>query len=1223
VTTSLVDDTGRRAPWNNERYEPISLLGHGSFGDVYLVRDTLRGETVALKWLRTWDAAALIELRKEFRALKDLEHPNLVVLYELHADVEGGFLTMEVVDGVDVRTYTREAAGHEDRRTRVLRCLAQIVEAVDALHAQGTVHRDLKPSNILVTASGRVVILDAGLAKSIESQRSSGRYLCGTAEYMSPEQAFSQRLDTATDLYSIGVIAFELFTGSLPFVGPSLSIIQEKVSRAARPIRHDCPDLAVGDAEILDRLLARDPSTRPTVNDLRTWLARALPLPGGPPAIGSSALAPSLFVGRDVELAKLDDALASARQTGFALCTLSGPSGIGKTTLLQRWLAHSMPDVAFVLTGRCYQRETVPFNGLEQIFDALMVHARSGEVPADLISADERATLGLVLGDRIGFSAVTESARSGSRERSVPPDPLERRRVVSRALCRLVRHVAGNRTAIVWLDDLQWAAEETAALLTELSRAEWQAGCCVILSFRPAGAEDTPCISSVLASIEPSPAIELGPLDNTSALALVTAWTEPLGGETEARVRLVAEAKGEPFLLEQAARHLACSPDGALLDLASILRLQVSGLDAASRSLLQTLSVAAEPLRESVALEASGLAAGKDPARRLVALRLVQRVGKTGHLLVPFHDRLRETVTADLCDEETRHLHLRIAEALERSGHAEPEVLVGYFLAAGARARAAGVILEAARRLTQALAFGRAATLFRRSLELAHELGREATLRTRISLADALVNAGRNEEGARVLLEAAGASEGARRDDLVGRAARELIRSGQVDEGVSYARRSLSNLGVRLSRSAFWALPRIGIDRFLLTLRGLRYQLASAEASSAALLSRIDWCQALAAVLPLIDTIRGYEVHNQGLRWALQAGEPSRLARALAMEGGYRMALSAGRDPRGRTRALLDTALILARGSGDPGALGFVEINTGSACWSAADWAGCVQHVATGVDILRRKCVGVSWEINLGQTHALNALFLLGELRKHRVAVASELEDARARGDLYAETMYTLRDVNSIRLIDDNPDSARLTAHALKRWTNGGFQIEHLVELYQQTEVDLYERHGAAALARVERTWSALVKSQLLRLEVFRIELTALRARATLAAAAEERDDAARRRLLRTAKALSRSLEQERTSIRGAVFGAPIAAAVAFALGDRARAGERLRQGIEASVSSQMRLHEHMMRYWRGRLLGGSFTDEVSRSEAWMRDEGIVRPERYVHLMAPGFDSLA
>src|SRR5687768_13235216 len=177
---------GLAAPFRGTtRFEVRRVLGEGGMGVVYEAFDRERELTVALKTLRWVDAQSIFRLKTEFRARADLEHRNLVRLGELHNEEGHWFFTMELVDGTTFLAYV-----HDDER-KLRASLRQLAQGLDALHAAGMVHRDLKPSNVMVTAEGRVVLLDFGLVAEVSSERSDAA-IVGTAAYMSPEQAMSQ-----------------------------------------------------------------------------------------------------------------------------------------------------------------------------------------------------------------------------------------------------------------------------------------------------------------------------------------------------------------------------------------------------------------------------------------------------------------------------------------------------------------------------------------------------------------------------------------------------------------------------------------------------------------------------------------------------------------------------------------------------------------------------------------------------------------------------------------------------------------------------------------------------------------------------------------------------------------------------------------------------------------------------------------------------------------------
>jgi serine/threonine protein kinase len=256
-------------------------------GVVYEAFDEANGAPVALKLLPVVSPEMLLRFKREFRAVADVRHPNLVRLGDLVAEGSQWFFTMELVQGIDLMSYVRGvepagrpsvtprlasdaptpivkpgeatrrydpatglpvgAVGPSYREDRLRPVMAQLARALSALHAAGCVHRDVKPSNVLVTAEGRAVLLDFGLvsAASIETTQSGA----GTPEYMAPEQVAMQPVNAAADWYAFGVILFELCTGRLPFEGLPHEILYRKqhgrAPRVAAMAPGVPPDLAL------------------------------------------------------------------------------------------------------------------------------------------------------------------------------------------------------------------------------------------------------------------------------------------------------------------------------------------------------------------------------------------------------------------------------------------------------------------------------------------------------------------------------------------------------------------------------------------------------------------------------------------------------------------------------------------------------------------------------------------------------------------------------------------------------------------------------------------------------------------------------------------------------------------------------------------------------------------------------------------------------------------
>ena len=258
VTDALIDTVF------DGRYKIIRKLGAGGMADVYLAEDQELGRRVAIKILNDRHAAddQFIErFRREAKNAAGLSHPNIVSIYD-RGDSEGTYyIAMEYLDGRSLKELI-VSRGSAPVRTAI-EYARQVLAALGAAHKQGIVHRDIKPHNVLVGPEGRLKVTDFGIARSGASQMTEVGSIIGTAQYLSPEQARGSQVDQTSDVYSVGVVLYELLTGQVPFTGDTpLEIAMKHLSEVPKPpseLREDVPpDLDM----VVLRALAKDPSER-------------------------------------------------------------------------------------------------------------------------------------------------------------------------------------------------------------------------------------------------------------------------------------------------------------------------------------------------------------------------------------------------------------------------------------------------------------------------------------------------------------------------------------------------------------------------------------------------------------------------------------------------------------------------------------------------------------------------------------------------------------------------------------------------------------------------------------------------------------------------------------------------------------------------------------------------------------------------------------------------
>jgi predicted ATPase/tRNA A-37 threonylcarbamoyl transferase component Bud32 len=637
---------------HHPRYERQARIGTGGMGEVWRARDRLTGQTVALKQVQR-DASTpelRLALSHEFQTLCTLRHPFIISVLDYGFEGDHPYLTMPFVE--DARPLTTEALAV--RRRSPSDALIEVLQALSYLHRRGVIHCDLKPANILIAPDGHARLIDFGIAV-ISGQ--SGQ-IAGTLHYLAPEVLTGADHAPHTDLYAVGVLAYELYTGQNPFHTARPSELLTEILYG----EVNFEPLPAPMKPVVTRLMAKDPAQRygSAAETLRALCsALDLPLPVETTAIRESFLQAARFVGRQAELQTLMQALDDAAHKGQGKAIiLSGESGVGKSRLADELRARALVDGVRVVRGQAAADGSLPYHIWREMLPALLLGASP--------NARETAVLSLITRDIAPLTPhpLPRHPRKDARQR------------LPSVLTNLLR--AQPYPILLIIEDVQWANADDLALIQAVLPALTDRPIMLLITHR---SDEQPNLPPELDGCTLLPLNRLSPSD---VEALCAAMLGEIGQNPAITTQLQHETEGNAFFLVEVVRALA--QDAGTLDaiagaragigltggIRRVIGRRLAHLTEDARALLTQAAIIGRRLDLAVLQDLASSTRLDDWLTLCADVALLDVTDGAWRFA---HDKIRETLLAELPSAGLAALHARAADALERIHPDDPNYL--------------------------------------------------------------------------------------------------------------------------------------------------------------------------------------------------------------------------------------------------------------------------------------------------------------------------------------------------------------------------------------------------------------------------------------------------------------------------------------------------------------------------------------------------------------------
>jgi len=714
----------------NERYRIDSELGQGGMGTVYKGFDNALEREVAVKMMTEarLGTEGRSRLMEEARAIAKLSHPNVVTVFDTGEYEKNPYIVMEYVEGVNL--YDQPPKEIED----IVAVIRQVCTALAHAHQHGIIHRDLKPENVILSANGTVKLMDFGLARSISSRLTSEGTILGTVFYLAPEQAQGQPIDPRSDLYSLGVMLYELTTGGLPFMaGDPLAVVSQHIHAPVVPPRAKNDRIPPALEALILQLMQKDPLERPT--SAKEVLERL----SAPEMLDATAMpleelsvldriVRGRLVGRERELKQARQAWLQAMSGQGQLLLVSGEPGVGKTRLMREIATQAEVSGGQAFIGESQAEGNAPYAAFAQIFRrALRAHQDKNFELSNLVLAEL-----ISIAPNLQFDYP-----------DIPPNPAlgpesEQLRLFE-SVIRFLSTICEKGPLLLVFEDIHWADSGTLSLLQFLAKRCREYPVLLLGTYREVELDEALPFHQTLLDLNRKnlgTRLKLERLDEekTREMLEVIFNTEEIIPEFLAGI--YQETEGNPFYIEEVCKaliesgqvyfdgeHWQQSPEMVHMEIPQSIKVaiqsRVSKLDESAQEVLLTAAVIGrefgfELLHKVTEKEEDDLIVSLESALKAQLIEELREVG--GEQFYFSHALIPATLRESLSGMRRTRLHRKVAQTMEEVMPDAYQRLAYHWGESGNEDKGLEYIIKAAERAKQTYANEDAIRLYSEAL---------------------------------------------------------------------------------------------------------------------------------------------------------------------------------------------------------------------------------------------------------------------------------------------------------------------------------------------------------------------------------------------------------------------------------------------------------------------------------------------------------------------------